>query len=716
MQKAKLIIALFFTLCTIVVKSSGQTKPKKQANKPDINKQIEEANKEMQEVLKNMTPEERKMMVQAMGGQKLPTKIEIPKGAEKQIAEAMEDADRIVPKKDVKRISTIKPISEDGMKVHIENIMAEIDKKLDAKYVMAAKKIMEGKSVKDLYHIGYMLWLSGNPELGLYIMSKYMANQKNTSEAINTFSAMLIMSGGEQWAIPMLENIAKKYPTNSTILNNLAQAWFGLGEIEKANNYILACTKQVPNHSQANATKAKICESKGDKAGALAALEKSMDNGFSQDKKRDLEKLSGKRIKYPIMKLPKTDFNLGLTEFVPQKFPKTYAESQMLEPYNEEIKAHYNAVLKKLEQLGRENSKVLEAEMKQLGEDARKGNFSKLYAMSPFKEYASKLEYQNTQEFVEKYKRFEEKIVKLREQAAIAKKTLNDILDNSQKEEAKHLQQMQSCSNCCKTRIAAWNDYLLKVNGPLEDLYIEFLTDLKASLNDRAYYAMLAAPNERMSKQSIMNARGMWIGHLASMPIEYADPISANGYLCQEEKEDNEKFKKPRDFDDVACDLNVSFEMPLTGWSFSINCKGTKLNINGGLKIGNLDASLPFSYEYSSDFKSGQSTHQIGFSKSAKIIEHELKTDKLPFSLESELKVEGKATIYIETDKKGVSDIGVVAKAGATAGSGIGEEISKADVGVGSIDIATVEIKVGFNAGHSGNIKSILGGTSWSGK
>jgi hypothetical protein len=707
-------IILVFTIFAIGHILFAQKKPNKTHTVKDANKALKEANTEMKEMLKNLSPDERKMMESVMGGKKIPSKIELPKAlSDKQLTEAFDDVNRLVPKKDVKRIAAIKPIAEQGLKSYLENVMADIDKKIDPKFASAAKKIIENKATKEWYHMAYMLWLSGNPELGLYIMSKYMLQQNNTSEAINTYSAMLIMSGGEQWAIPLLEVIAKKYPTNSTILNNLAQAWFGLGEIEKSNTYIMACLKQAPNHSQANATKAKICESKGDKAGASAALEKSLESHFTNDKKRNLENLTGKKRKYPAMKLPKTDFNLGIAEFLPQKFPKSYFESQELEPYNEKLKEYYIKISRDLDQQLIEYDKIYSAEIQKFISNVNNGKNSAFYSITPFMEYAKNMANQVTEELAEKLTRYNVKKGQLIEQNTKERKILDDKLELSQKEEDSYRQRMEACPNCCKTRIAAWDNYLSKVNGAYESFYIEFLTDLKASLNEKALYEIYAAQNDLVRNIAITQIRGMWIDYITSMLIVYPAGISANGSLCLNQVE-GKKFTKPKDFDDVACNLNTTFSLPVVDWSFTFDCKGTKLKVGGDVKIGDLKVAIPINYEYNSNFKTGQSTHKIGFDIFDKSKSYG-KDEDAPITLETEIKIEAKGAIYVETDKNGISDIGFEGKAEAGGSVDVKSETGKSQ-NISNLEIGKAEVKYGFNAGASGSIKSILGDASFGGK
>ncbi len=123
---------------------------------------------------------------------------------------------------------------------------------------------LETKGIKTAAagHIAAGLWATGNAKIALYLMGKICAAAPVTDN-LNNYASMLSMMGAEQLAIPILNNLNTKFPHNSTLLNNLGQAWFGLGEISKAEKYLDSTIRLYAYHSQANYTKAVIEESRG---------------------------------------------------------------------------------------------------------------------------------------------------------------------------------------------------------------------------------------------------------------------------------------------------------------------------------------------------------------------------------------------------------------------------------------------------------------------
>jgi tetratricopeptide (TPR) repeat protein len=166
----------------------------------------------------------------------------------------------------------------------------------------------------------------GHWEKALFIIGRACLEDVTDADNLNNYASFLIMTGGEQAAIPILEFLNAKYPNNSTILNNLGQAWFGLGDMEKAKKYLGDAIELCPNHSMANATLAKIFSggSGPDKPKAISYLKASLKASYDPEKEADLAKLGYNTtyddlppFNYPMQQDP---FNLvKLIQLIPRK-------------------------------------------------------------------------------------------------------------------------------------------------------------------------------------------------------------------------------------------------------------------------------------------------------------------------------------------------------------------------------------------------------------
>lgn len=223
------------------------------------------------------------------------------------IVQQASEEELVVPKKDVARISSLpkKILTETELSLFIKNVHADVEKLIPAAEKTEALKIYN--ETKTTYKTNAIVanaasgcWMLGHWEKALFIMGKACIDDITDADNLNNYAAFLIMSGGEQAALPILEYLNEKYPNNSTILNNIGQAWFGLGEIENAKKYLEDVTKLYPNHSMANFSLSNISLSQGDKAQSISFLKASLKESYDPEKDAALAKL-GYKIKFADM-------------------------------------------------------------------------------------------------------------------------------------------------------------------------------------------------------------------------------------------------------------------------------------------------------------------------------------------------------------------------------------------------------------------------------
>lgn len=204
-----------------------------------------------------------------------------------------------VPKKDDARIEQLPDgvLTDAQLVPFVKNIVAEVEKKVSAtdksKAMELYNEMMKTKfnSPKALANIANTCWLNGYPEIALFIMGKVcLADMSNTNN-LNNYASFLTMMGGDHAAIPILQNLNQKYPNNSTILNNLGQAWFGLGDMDQSKKFLDQTIRIYSLHSQANLTNAKICMARGNKQEAVESIKRSIAEDYTTEKERALNDL-----------------------------------------------------------------------------------------------------------------------------------------------------------------------------------------------------------------------------------------------------------------------------------------------------------------------------------------------------------------------------------------------------------------------------------------
>jgi tetratricopeptide (TPR) repeat protein len=219
-------------------------------------------------------------------------------GISKKTFEQAVEKKPIVPKKDLARIQSIpdKILSDSGLYSLIKRIHIDVEKLIPAAEKTGAARIYQEtkKNFSSAFAVNNAAagcWLYGHWEKALWLSGKACLDSMADPDNLNNYAAYLTMIGGEHAAIPILRYLNKKYPGNSTVLNNIGQAWFGLGDIPAAKKFLDSATIFFPEHSTANLTLSNIYLSRGDSVNAIAALRRSLRSSFSIEKTAALESL-----------------------------------------------------------------------------------------------------------------------------------------------------------------------------------------------------------------------------------------------------------------------------------------------------------------------------------------------------------------------------------------------------------------------------------------
>lgn len=249
-----------------------------------------------------------------------------------------------IPEPDNKRINDLPQLRQSGLQIsefcketqdEFEKTMSEEMKKLGGE-LYAHYQANEKKNASEIANIGIGMWMMGRMDLSTYLTGRAFMSDPSDNNIMNNYASMLSMSGFEDRAIVLLEKLNKNFPNNSTILNNLGQAWMGLGERDEAEKHINMALSIYKKHPEANLAKACLLVEKGDKNGAAEAIKESLDESFSDLKVEMLEKLGynikASDIKWAKEKLP-YDF-MGfrrLFSLIPE-YPLNTVQAILLEP------------------------------------------------------------------------------------------------------------------------------------------------------------------------------------------------------------------------------------------------------------------------------------------------------------------------------------------------------------------------------------------------
>jgi len=689
MKKVALIALSIFLLTS---NTHSQTKPKEKA--PSGN-EMDEMMKESQKNLDNMSPEDKKAMEDM--GFKMPSMKNIPKVTDPLLQNAIESNERIVPKKDDARIASISKtaLTNAALPGFLSDTHTKVVKLLKQPSQAKGEELYQlikaqHNSAAETGNAAAGLWMMGRAELALYLIGKTCVADPTNTDNLNNYAAMLSMSGAEQLAIPILDNLNKRFPDNSTILNNIGQAWFGLGDVDEADKYLDKTIRICAAHPQANFTKSFTLESKGNMQGAVEAALASTKAGYSQEKENRLSKLGhdlkGDNVHWD---KPMPQDPLGLEKFRWPAFPMSVETSKGLEnewdAFRESCSEELTNLQSQEEGLVDVANTVGQMRTKQLLEASSKGQNGSLFPPLAPKAFV-KLKY--LVDDSDGHITFSSS--KKTEAISHANIELDNIF-NSYSNQIAALNEMYGkrfgegkenpFKEACNDFNGATSIYLSSANSLLEQIQIDYLNFLRRRLNDQIYYDQYTKWPEQFEVSKVL-AKEKWLASISGITVKF---MNVSNYCFQSEEIKPGKFLLS-DFDDVHCEYHSEFKSPVG----SINIDCSRMTTKLDLKVIKLGLKQDMNKETFGDQFMSCSV-EVGAGASAGVNLGPLK---------AEASVGG--SIGVEIDRTGVTDVILKGSAGVSAGSDIISGGSEAGVGVSDLSVeAGVQGQVSIMSGKS---------------
>ena len=650
----------FFTLIFLFTAtiSFGQVKPKpKPKEKPQT--EMEKMMKEAQMEMDNLDPETLRMMDSM--GIKRPSFKNVPTVSNQQMKEAIENENRIVPKKDVARINTALAVTVTNaeMNTYINKIYKAVLLKLSP--VTKTKGAEIYNQLKNLHqsaaNTAVSFWMDGKPTLALYLMGEACINNPADAVNLNNYASFLTMCGAEELALPILVNLNKKFPKNSTILNNITQAWLGLGDIPRAEKYADSTLNIYAYHPQANMAKCVIEESKGNIPAAIAAAKKSIRKSYSSEKENKLKKLGY------TLKSEDLDWNrpmpkdaLGLGKFKWPDYPVAVEQNELLEKEWKNFKDECQQKINELEikQQEAEQYFVTQSEVRrnQMILASQNGQYVQLMpgyaAKAILKLGPSVNDVNGNMSFV--FAQALEPVVK----ALAAVEGYENILNEKQKLlDDKYEDQVgegkpNPFAAICKDENAIRTEFLNNANGGLKNAYRIYLNYVSRRTSDLLYYYQYTLWPEQFELVKV-NAQIAWLTQIKDQRVFFK---SKSDWCIPTEIKPKGKDSL-QNFDDVACKYVST--MDLGCYKIISSCS----NLTGEFDCGGIQI------DYKSNVETGRysGTAIVGVSK----------------GIDGPLGMEAEATLggLVEWDNSGFTDYGAIARVAANAA---GQTIAGAEV------------------------------------
>ena len=706
----------FYILILLLAIESGlaQTKPKQSATEQSpTQSEMQELMKEAQSEMDKLSDEDKKAMEEM--GIKVPSFNDVPDVSDQQLKEAYENEMRIVPVLDNERIASISkiPLSDAQLPAYLEKIHMQLGVKLGAGITAPSEKVYqwlknEYKTATAVGNSGVGCWMMGKPELALYLLSKACIDDPTDADNLNNFSALLTMSGAEQLAIPLLNKLNSQFPDNSTILNNIGQAWFGLGDITKAQSYLDSAIRLCAYHPQANVTKSFIQESKGEKEEAVESMKRSVREAYSSDKEDRLRSLGynldGSDITWNFKPNPDP---LGLGNFNHPAFPISVEQSVALEIDWQEFRGRCEQEIESLNfQLQAAEARMTEADNNRINENVsfvqnavNTGNPEGQLTLLPF--YAAKAmlklkEMDKDGGNVYRIDKATKALAKYLETQSTLKQAYFDEMEKIAKEDAEQTGEGLPNEDFCPRYKGASDKFLMAYNPEWQQLNDDYLDKVRLQLNESMYWYQYIQWPEQFEVSQI-GAKIAWLQALRNLDFE-----SITKFLCVASP--MPKGGKLGSFDDMHCMYHSESNLLIGKIISDCSKLEAKLDLDLFKKVLGVEV-LKIAGKFKQGDKDGESfldqfqsgSVEVGLKKTAGMSKGPLK---------AEAKLGG--TGFVEIGKKGITDAGVKVVAEINLGTDVVDK-DMAPIKEKSITIIGTESKLSIGGGYTNEVKVLKG-------
>jgi hypothetical protein len=670
--------------------------------------------KEMEEAFNNMSPEEKRFMDSM--GIKMPPVKQMKNMADFAMANSNGGAEVLVPKRDAARIAAISklPLTKTALPVYIQSLHQKLQSKFPTPVILKADELY--KSIKSKYgsttavaNAAVGCWAFGKAAPALLLLSRACADDPANDNHLNNFAAMLSMCGAEQLSLPLLNYLNQQHPKNSTILNNIAHAWFGLGEVSLASKYIDSTILLCAWHPQTNQIKAAIAESKGNKTEAIKALKQSISRMHTPEKERALNNLGYELKSEDILWAPRNaPDQLGLSKFEFPSFPKSVTECGDAEPFwqgmRKELNARMAALRAEHEVLFNAYNKAFETRMKHDVNAPQTGATTSAMFSYVVPKAVIKL-----RPYVDALLEQE-----VKDPVGLAIIALKDTIRIYEERYEKRIKEIQETikpgsegtginQGYCDAMDAAASEFVNSANTLLEAFCIRYRNRAKKRITELVNYKLYSEFPEKFAL-SVNEAKMEWLSYVI---MSYDDTYFKKpmGMCTKPEKKQSGRFTLA-DYDDVNCLYRSKSDFILG--HIETNCGRTVAELEiEFVKIG---------WETKSADREENRNLMDEFQRCT--IEVTADVGKNFGEGPLQLQTSVGATGFLEFDRSGLKDAGVKIEANAGVGTNVLDTKVETDIGevnvgpkepsvsLGGVN-ATISINSGFTATGSGILKGI---------
>jgi tetratricopeptide (TPR) repeat protein len=620
-----------------------------------------------------------------------------------QMQNAWEDEGRLIPEKDAARIALAnsKSLTQAGVAGYVRQVHKSVSEKAGQKQTSLAGEMLavEKGAGGSGAQLANGLWIFGANIPSILVLGQTLSENPDNDDNLNNYAAFLVMTGAEEAALPILNFLNQKYPKNSTILNNIGQAWFGLGDIDKATTYLDSALALYSGHSQANFTKSEIQKHKGDKNGAVSSLKRSIKTAYSSAKEKGITDM-GHQVKSSDISwaTPISQDPLGFGQMnwpaYPMKVDESSTREKEWESYREELSKKEEVLYTLFEKAAEEFEKALEERVKEMGQipsnlklPVKQMIFaSKAKAgLEYYQENDDKLELEKYENQINNLDELQQKLQVIESKYGKDLQALNDKMGKMIGEGSSESDMIAYCQS--KNAIA--DNYLKAANTLLQTENAQWIDYWRKTMSRRLNYFQYAMWPEEFEMEKL-RAQMMWLTLIGGQEVRFANKCTVRGAENQQKPASG----KLADFYDMNCKQKSVMSLGIGSVTIECNKMTTELDA-GFLKYSqreNMDNGtiIRGTVEIGKDFG-------IGKGLAAGPVKAELKAG---------------AGAFIEFDSEGITDAGVKGGIGVEVGSNIVSEATQKETGIGDQGTTAfgAEARWGWNSGGSVAGKGLLNG------
>jgi tetratricopeptide (TPR) repeat protein len=592
---------------------------------PDVNKLMKMSPAELEAYKKQMIKQSSQQAVDLAEKHNLPVNAALLPGV-----------DLKPPVKDIKRLSLIpsRPPTRVEITASLQQSIQQIQKGIPAPKIEEIKNITSNIPVEAINDKAIAEFYHDNPKAGLLMLLQTTVKDPDEINMMNNLAAMFNLCGVEQKAIPILMYALEKVPNSSILLNNIGQAYMGLGEMQRAMNFFNQCLAIDEINPEANHSMGMLHYYKKEYDAAMSYFEKELSvamrrstlaMAYKMGKKFNLRALAANRNKHK--SVPQKNFfeEITLGKFSLPDFPGTAKDIITQKP---EFDAYTASVQAEMFFWMNNAAKVSAAY------NANADNYPGLYA-DLVQAMLDELNEEFTPEYLNPYREKEaEKAgsILYENGVAIGKVKCPEPPAGS----SIHVQQEFAIACCEDKKRPIANKMVSELGAYVKPLFDLGLQRWKSYINQLVAIVQLD-PNP--SNQSVVyGAVAGYFAYLNTAMIFYTSG-EVNNLLP-----DCVPDYKPVNLDSLVqsdrewrmnCPASFNIEADLGGATIKIDCNKYAVEVGAGIMAG-----------YEHDFKSGKSTLLLGVGIKDK--------------LGGILKVEAKSQFYLTYDNnKEFSDFGI---------------------------------------------------------